>query len=185
MSKKTMPIDAQPHTEYDGFIETQLNDNNAVIPTRKGYARAVRSQADNLGDIYSHNGALHTGEESDVRPELAHDADINTILTKFGIHNEPVLHTHFDDSIDLQQAMNALKLAQAANLNVPPELAHKYPTWREVLNAAETGEYATDLANLETRKKNAAAKQAEREADEKAFQAWKAKTEPKEVPKTD
>lgn len=136
----------------------------------KGYARAMRSQADNLGDQISWESGLDTGDETRVRQEDADSADINQLLNKYGAfaqQQRPVVWgAEVDYTMDLQQAIEAVKLAQRAAHTVPQELRDKYPTWRHVLNGVESGQYETDLAELSRRKSEEINKQPDKPADQ-------------------
>lgn len=130
---------------------TKRSDEDGPI----GYAAAVRSQADNLGDLYSAATGTDCGDEVLTRQEFAQEADINYILNRFGVDQQarPIQYgTTVDYNLDLQQALTALDQVKAINTTIPQELRHKYPTWRELLNATESGAYQHDLAELAARK---------------------------------
>lgn len=121
---------------------------------------AERTQVDGMGDYYSDLTAMNTGDEpSQVRQELAHESDINFILSRFGIQTQQrvmVYGQEIDYNLDLQEALAAIASAKTASFNVPDELKTKYPTWREVLEGAENGTYERDLQTLADRDKKAA-----------------------------
>lgn len=131
---------------------------------------AVRTQADGRQEEFSDLAATDVGTDSYTRQEFKDEADLNILLARFGV-NTPIrtggqYGQEIDYNLDLQQAFAAIEAARRANLAVPPELQTKYPTWREVLNAAETGEYAHDLQNLADWKAAEAAKAAEKQTEE-------------------
>lgn len=122
-----------------------------------------RTQNDGREDEVSLDSALHFGDEEEsrsfTRQEDRDSTDINLLLLRFGVlppQRAGEFGRTVDYSLDLQMALNAIEEAQGANLNVPPELRDKYPTWREVLNGAESGEYERDLTALAAQKEAAA-----------------------------
>lgn len=142
--------------------ETNLHiDADAV----GGYARAIRSQADNLGDATSDAAGIDTGLDTATRQEFAEESDINNILGKYGMQQatRPLKWGEtIDYTMDLQQAKTALAAVKSANFNIPEELRNKYPDWQAILNGTESGAYQHDLQELVQRK------QAKAEAEEKA-----------------
>jgi hypothetical protein len=131
-----------------------------------------RTQDDELQEEYSiMSGIDFTGVEEITRQEFKDDADLNILLARFGV-NTPVRQMKYGEDIDytmdLQQALSAVEAARRTEHTIPNELRHKYTNWRDILNAAETGEYQHDLANLAERKHKLAEKEAEAaEADKK------------------
>lgn len=117
--------------------------------------KPLRQHGDGLGDIISDATATTPKGESLTRQEFANDVDVNQILKRFGV-DTPVrtgpIFTETDFSMDLQQSLMAIEQARKAHNAVPPELREKYPTWRDVLEAAERGEYQQDLKELATKK---------------------------------
>lgn len=127
---------------------------------------AIRTQIDGLEDEASmETGISFEGTEAITRQEFRDEADINIILSRFGAAQQRTdgIYTDTDYTLDLQQAFAAVEAAQKANLNVPPELRDKYPSWKEVLTGAESGEYERDLILLEEHK---AAQTQQRKAEE-------------------
>lgn len=117
---------------------------------------AERTQVDGLEDEYSLLTGTDTGTDTATRQEMKDESDINILLARFGV-NTPIrggldYGAEIDYNMDLQQALGAIESARRANTAVPEELREKYPTWREVLNGAETGEYQKDLQTLATDK---------------------------------
>lgn len=126
---------------------------------------AERTQDDNQQDFYSDLSGLDTGEETLTRQEFKDETDINIMLSRFGVNQQQRVMEYgkeIDYNLDLQQALAAVDTARRANLNVPEELRSKYPTWREVLNGAENGQYQADLQDLADRKHRATLDEAER-----------------------
>lgn len=161
--KKAMPLDNAPHTEPD--IEIPIydvaNDGTRTLRTEqppRPYARAVRGQFDDLGDVYSEMTRLDTGRETPTRQEYAHEADISNILKKYGVpmHQVPARNGETDWNLDLQSAIMAVDAAKNASYNVPVELISTYPTWVKLLQGIESGHYQRDLADLQERKAAAA-----------------------------
>lgn len=112
-----------------------------------------RTQADDRGDEYSDLTVQLNDDRMITRQEFKDEADINIILKRFGVQSGPMgTYGEVDYTIDLQQALAAIASANQAHFNVPPELQGKYRTWRDVLNAAETGEYRRDLDALRDQK---------------------------------
>lgn len=135
--------------------------------------QAIRSQADDLQDEISDATGLDTGTETLTRQEFKDEADLNILLSRFGANamsRQPEWGGETDFTLDLQGALAAIAQAKEADLQVPPELREKYPTWRDVLNGAETGEYQTDLKMLAQVKANEQRRKTHDEALEKATQ---------------
>lgn len=165
------------------------NTNLFVEPTAtKGYARSMRSQADNLGDAMSDLSMIwFDQDETQTKQEFKEEADINYLLTRFGANaqQKPVeWGQEVDYSLDLQTALDAMTAAQATTKQVPPELISKYPTWRHVLAGVESGQYEYDLKELATRKE---AHKTRQDAMEKAYADSLKQTPeaPPKDPKTD
>lgn len=171
-----------PRTKEQPLVtdEEQLRQDHEPVtqeqipaPTHAISRLAERTQDDNLQDQYSQlTGLDFTGTESLTRQEFKDEADLNILLARYGVAQvRPMEYgKDVDYSLDLQSALNALDAASAAQFDVPPELRDKYPTWRHVLNGAESGEYQQDLLNLAAKKKqaDAEAKEAqEREQQER------------------
>lgn len=129
---------------------------------------AIRTHNDTESDTVSKATALDTGNETPVRQEFGHDADVNNLLNKYNVdpRGRPIEFQEVDYSTDLQQALHAVDVARTVVNHVPEELRSAFPTWQHVLNGAENGTYAAALKDLDDRKeaaKNKAA-QAAREA---------------------
>lgn len=76
-----------------------------------------------------------------ARQEYAKDADINHMLSRFGIVPERGAPTYgeWDDTIDLQSALTATREAAEAYRNLPPELREKFNSMEELLTAVDNG----------------------------------------------
>lgn len=72
-----------------------------------------------------------------ARQEFAKDADINYMLSKFGITPERGAPTYgeWDDSLDLQQALTSVAEAKAAYRDLPEELRNKFESMEDLLTA--------------------------------------------------
>lgn len=132
-------------------------------------SKKTRTQIDDDFDKVSQATGLDANEPLITRQEFKDEADLNILLARFGVNAQQRPMTwgqEIDWNTDLQQALNAISEARQAEFNVPPELQSKYPTWRHVLNGAETGEYADDLMRLaKTRADTAAAEQTKQMVD--------------------
>lgn len=127
------------------------------------FFQSVRTQDDDQADTWSDATGLYFDPDDEAsrsltRQELAADTDINKLLNDFNVlpHRLPTWGEEIDYNLDLATAYTTLETARRANYNVPEELRQKYPTWREVLAGAESGQYARDLADLSERKAKAA-----------------------------
>lgn len=81
-------------------------------------------------------------ENKDVaQQQFAKDADINHMLSKFGITPERGAPTYgeWDDSLDLQQALMSVAEARAAYSDLPDELRNKFSSMEEILKAYNNG----------------------------------------------
>lgn len=91
----------------------------------------------------SDGAELPNGSENKdtARQEFAKDADINYMLSKFGIVPSRGTPTfgEWDDSLDLQQAIAAVAEAKGAFINLPIELKSKFQSMEEILKAYNNG----------------------------------------------
>lgn len=172
MRDDTMTVAERAVAEHFQLADAAERYRTASVSQREtmaeviiGPAPAFRTQDDGLGDEMSKATAFTTDEISRTRPEFAEEKDINYMLDRFGVNQQqrPVTYGEMDMNPDLQSAMLAIAEAKKVVATVPPELRTKYPDWRSVLNAAESGQYALDLEKLEQEKaeqaKAAAAKE--------------------------
>lgn len=105
--------------------------------------KAIRSQADDLGDVYSGIAGTGTvGWEDTARQEFKAEADINEMLSRFNVI-PPLRPTQFgetDYTIDLQAALAAIQQAKRAHGRLPAAVKADYPTWQSLLNGIAAGE---------------------------------------------
>lgn len=109
-----------------------------------------RTQVDDLQDLYSDEAQLHTGTDSLTRQEFKDEADINKLLSRFGIGApaRPLTWGEIDYDTQLQEALHAIAAAREAHANLPAEAIAKYPNWVSLLQAIETGQLEIDLKNI-------------------------------------
>lgn len=110
---------------------------------------AIRSQADNLGDVYDEESKIFFDPSTDrARQEFAADADINEMFRKFGVFGDPRKPLTFgevDYTIDLQQALGAIEEAKRVYARMPANVKEKYGSWQAMINAAAAGELELEL----------------------------------------
>lgn len=134
----------------------------------------TRTQIDDKGDTISRMTGLDcTGSTDMARQEYGPDADINTLMNKFGINapNRPVTYGEVDTNLDLQTALAAIDQSRAAYKRLAPEIKKEFNTWQKFVNAMNDGTLLTKLDQL-----------GKAHADEEQLKKM-AKTE--EKPKTD
>lgn len=107
--------------------QTDLGVDNPTIDASDG----ALSELD--GQIY---------ENKDVaRQEFAKDADINYMLSRFGVtptRGAPI-YGEWDDTLDLQQALTSVAEAKTAYAELPTELKQKFRSMEELLTAYHNG----------------------------------------------
>lgn len=135
------------------------NEREDMSPGGTDPFKPIREHGDGLGDAVSEATATTPTGDSLTRQEFADDADVNKLLKRYGIDTpvrafQQAQFTEIDYNVDLQQALGAIQEAKRAHGAVPEELKEKYPTWKHVLDAVETGEYQKDLDALAEKKKN-------------------------------
>lgn len=84
----------------------------------------------------------YTYESKDVaRQEFAKEADINYMLSRFGVTPERGAPTYgeWDDSLDLQQAIMSVTEARAAYADLPKELRDKFGSMEQLIEAYMNG----------------------------------------------
>lgn len=118
--------------------------------------KALRTQYDDLQDDYSLLGGLDCSDSKDMaRQEFKDESDVNMILARFGVDSfqaKQPLFGETDYDIDLQQALAAIKTAKEVHHGLPPELRKIYPTWRSMLNGANTGDLKKDMDRLDLKR---------------------------------
>lgn len=133
---------------------------------------AIRTQADERQEEFSAEAEISfEGTEDLTRQEYAQDADINYILSRFGVsgHLPQQLNPQYgetDYSMDLQTAVSAVDMAKRAYTRMPPELKEIYPDWKALLNAPD-GEYKAALGKIKAREERRQEKAAEAAAAKK------------------
>lgn len=109
--------------------------------------RPIRSQTDGLGDQASKEAETINHGRDRARQEFKADADINTLLRRYGVgvtQKLPVFG-EVDFTVDLQQAMAAISEAKLMHARLPENLRTKYRDWSSLLNALESGALVLDL----------------------------------------
>lgn len=105
--------------------------------------RATRTQVDEDQDLYSLETGLDFAGTTDLaRQEFKDEADLNILLKRFGVGGamqRPLSWGQADYDLDLQRAIGAVEDAKRAHRAMPEELRKIYPTWRDMLNAIESG----------------------------------------------
>lgn len=86
--------------------------------------------------------ASHSEENRDMADQSFKDeADINYMLSRFGItqpRNAPQ-YGEWDDTIDLQTALIAVREAREGYKNLPKELRDKFPSMEYFLRSVDNG----------------------------------------------
>lgn len=86
--------------------------------------------------------ASDSPENKDMaRQEFKDEADINYMLSRFGVtapRGTPV-YGEWDDTIDLQVALQAVSDARAAYKDLPDDLRNRFGSMEELLTALENG----------------------------------------------
>lgn len=107
-------------------------------------------------------------ENKDVaRQEFAKEADINHMLSRFGIVPERGSPTfgEWDDTIDLQQALASVEEAKMAYQDLPEEIRKKFNNMEELLHAYHNGSFIIKQGDEPTPQKTQTEILAERLAD--------------------
>lgn len=115
---------------------------------------AQRTQADDMQKAYSELTQIDCSDEIDrTHQEFKKEADINDLMTRFGVGQRQPQFGDMDFSLDLQSALAAVREAKDVHARMPDSIRKLYPTWRSLLNAANTGDLKKDLAKLEADQK--------------------------------
>lgn len=105
--------------------------------------KAVRTQHDDLQKTYSDATAIDFTHSKDVtRQEFKDDADTSKILARFGISGvtqKPIVFGERDFDMDLQRSIELVKEATDAWHKMPAHAKDKYPTYIDMLRAADQG----------------------------------------------
>lgn len=119
---------------------------------------AIRSQVDDLGDLYSASASISFDPSEDMaRQEYREESDVNYQLSRYGVDVPLRRNPQFgevDWDLDLHGAHIAFHNAQAAFLQLPEELRKRFRTPSEMLDGMNSGELA--LALMEQRDKQQA-----------------------------
>lgn len=113
---------------------------------------AIRTQVDDLGDLYSEQSSLDVTLEGEqgrslTRQEFKNDTDVNRILQRFGVPQftkQPNFGT-IDWDRTLQDAYAGLEAGRRLYATLPKELQSKYPTEQSLLDGLASGQLATDI----------------------------------------
>lgn len=100
-----------------------------------------RDQAD-IGLVDQPIDCSNSPNNPDVaRQEFKDEADINYVLSRLGVTAPRGTPTYgeWDDTIDLQQAIAAVREADAAFNKLPRELKQKFPNMNEIIRAVDNG----------------------------------------------
>lgn len=83
------------------------------------------------------------GNTDRARQEFKDEADINYMLSRFGITQPRGTPTYgvWDDTLDLQQAIGAVRDARAGYKRLPEEIRNKFRSMEELLTAVENGSF--------------------------------------------
>lgn len=110
---------------------------------------AERTQPDGQQDVYSADATIDCSDLPDTtRQEFAQEADINLMLSKFGVmHGQARVpqYTETDYSLDLQTALSTIADAKRAHSTLPDDVKKRYPTWIEFHAAVENGDYQKNV----------------------------------------
>jgi hypothetical protein len=103
---------------------------------------ATRTPIDGKQDEISLAVSVNMPIEADqCRQEMAEDTDINVFLTRYGMPQPGGgSYGEADYDLDLQGALHAIDDSKRAWANLDPELRKKFPSWLDLLAAAEAGE---------------------------------------------
>lgn len=105
-----------------------------------------RTQAASAEEIaeWSDEAAIACDPREDkTRQEFAAEADINTLLRRFGaggMEMRPVVYGIQDTDLELQQVYAAVEVSENAWARLPENLRARYSDWSELLAAVERGE---------------------------------------------
>lgn len=113
---------------------------------------AIRSQANSRGDDYSAKTMLdfHDDDPENIdrtRQEFKAEADVNTILKKFGwqqFGRQP-LYGDIDFDRGLHEAMEIVQSARDLYRRMPADLKAKYPTEQDLILGLADGSLVKDL----------------------------------------
>lgn len=111
------------------------------------YGKKPRTQADGLQKTFSELTKIDTSAYPDMaRQEFKHDADINVIVSRFGVESLriPLTAGHYDQDLDLMTAIHAVRDSQEAFAKLPADIRSRFPTWESLYNATQRGAITLD-----------------------------------------
>lgn len=108
--------------------QTTLNVDNPTIDASDGALLQLS------------NGEIIENKDM-ARQEFAKEADINYMLSRFGITQQRGAPTfgEWDDTVDLQQALTSVTEAREAYKDLPQELKNKFSSMEQLLEAYHNG----------------------------------------------
>lgn len=91
-----------------------------------------------------------TDNKDMARQEFKNEADINYMLSRFGITQPRGTPTYgeWDDSIDLQSAIQAVAEAREGFSTLPKEMTDKFKSMEEMLKALENGSLVLEQGDV-------------------------------------
>lgn len=101
----------------------------------------TKDQADIGIEDQTLDASNRPGNTDTARQEFRDEADINYMLSRFGITQPRGAPTYgeWDDSIDLQSAIESVREARAGYRTLPEELRRKFPSMEDFLRAIDNG----------------------------------------------
>lgn len=111
------------------------------FPITRRHSNAARTKPE-TGFDFSKGGV--------TRQEFGQEADINYILSRFGVNSfaRPVQYGEVDYDIDLQTALSAIEQAELGYNRLPEELRKQYPSWESVILALAEGTNIREIREL-------------------------------------
>lgn len=100
----------------------------------------MRTQVDGMQDEYSFRSGVDCGPSTVVRPEFAAETDTKFILRRYGPMAGTAIHGTQDMTMTLHQAFELQRSADASYHRLPESIRERFSSWREVLNALDSGE---------------------------------------------
>jgi len=117
--------------------------------------KATRTQIDGKGDLYSEMTTVDCSQSQDMaRQEFKDDADINIMLSRFGV-NQQQRQVHFGDAdftIDLQQGLAAIEQTRRVYNRATPEIKNLFPTYEKWMTGMNNGQVAKEMERLDAEK---------------------------------
>lgn len=114
-----------------------------------------RTQNDNLGDELSILTGIDCSNDKDMaRQEAKDDADINIMLSRFGVNHQQRTLTfgEQDYTIDLQQGLAAIEQTKRVYHRMADEIKAIYPNFEKFVQGMRTGAVAKDLERIDQAK---------------------------------